>query len=179
MSGQMADLIVIDDVEWAIAEPLPGSMFEPRDHGVYPVMLHTANTRGSLARFRVDDGRLLLSDLQIGADDAPPAIAGVEPTTDEQGTVWTYLDLDLEIDWTGDILAGAEPLPDMYVHAGIPSVHHYARVIALDVEAGAVIGTEDRSAAVEEFRNSDDHEDGAFERMLKAIRMRLPGADDA
>ncbi len=174
----MADLIVIDDVEWAIAEPVPGVLFDPRDHGVHPVMMHTANTRGALARFRIDNGRLLLSDLQVGADEQPASINGVEPTTDEHGTIWTYLDVDLAIEWTGDLLAGADPIPDLYVHAGIPSVHHYEQVLALDIEAGQVVGTEDRTEAVAQYRASDDDDEGAFERLLRSIRMRLPGADN-
>ena len=90
MSGQMADVIVIDDEEFAVVEPEPGQLFEPRDLGLAPVMTHTANTRGVLARYRVtEEGRLLLSDLQIGHLEQPPAIDGIEPTTDEYGQVWT------------------------------------------------------------------------------------------
>ena len=34
MSGQMADVIVIDDEEFAVVEPEPGQLFEPRDLGL-------------------------------------------------------------------------------------------------------------------------------------------------
>ena len=179
MSGQMADVIVIGDEEVAVVEPEPGQLFEPRDLGLAPVMTHTANTRGVLARYRVtEEGRLLLSDLQIGHLEQPPAIDGIEPTTDEYGQVWTYLDLDRPIDWSGDLLAGASPLLDLYVHAGFAPVWHYERVMALDVEDGLVIAREDRSAEVAEFRNDrTDDDDNAFERMLKKIRLRFADND--
>ena len=84
MSGQMADIVVIDDEEYALVEPGPGSLFEPRDYGLSPVMSHSANMRGELARYRItDEGQLLLSDLQVGHVEAPPAINGIEPSTDE------------------------------------------------------------------------------------------------
>ena len=43
MSGQMSDVVVIDDVEYALVEPVSGSLFDVRAHGVAPVMMHTAN----------------------------------------------------------------------------------------------------------------------------------------
>ena len=79
MSGQMADIVVIDDEEYALVEPGPGSLFEPRDYGLSPVMSHSANMRGELARYRItDEGQLLLSDLQVGH---------VEPSTDEYASI--------------------------------------------------------------------------------------------
>ena len=61
MSGQMADVIVIDDEEFAIVDPEPGALFDPLAHGLRPVMTHTANMRGVLARYRIIDGRLCVS----------------------------------------------------------------------------------------------------------------------
>ena len=66
MSGQMADVIVIDDEEFAVVEPGPGTLFDPLAHGLRPVMTHTANTRGVYARYRIENGTLSLSDLQVG-----------------------------------------------------------------------------------------------------------------
>ena len=178
MSGQMADVIVIDDIEYAIVEPGPGVLFEPRDHGINPVMSHTANTRGELARYLIDDGRLLLSDLQVGHVGSPPSLGAVEPTTDDHGQVWTYLDLDIPITWTGDLIAGADPIPELYVHSGFAPVWHYERVLAVDLEDGVVESTEDRSADVAGYRDEKTDDDGnAFERFLEAIRLRLPGGD--
>lgn len=182
MSGQMADIVVIDDEEFALVEPGPGALFEPRDHGLSPVMSHTANMRGELARYRItDEGQLLLSDLQVGHVDQPPAINGIEPSTDEYAQVWTYLDLDIAIQWSGDVLVGADPIQDLYVHAGFAPIWHYERVVALDVEGGRVESREDRSNEVAEYRDDhDDDDDNAFERMLSAIKIRLmaPFTDD-
>ena len=174
MSGQMADVIVIDDEEYAVVEPEPGELFDVREHGLSPVMSHTANMRGVLARYRIEDGSLVLSDLQVGHVEQPPAIADVEPTTDEYGQVWTYLELDIALPWSGDLLAGADPILDLYVHGGFPPVWHYERVTALDLEEGAVVATEDRSDEVAEYRDEhDDDDDNAFERFLKAIKLKL------
>lgn len=178
----MSDVVVIGDEEFAIAEPEAGALFDARSFGVMPVMMHSANTRGELARYRIDqDGRLLLSDLQVGSVDAPPSINGIEPTTDEHGQVWTYLEVDLAIEWTGDLLAGADPILDLYVHSGFLPVWHYERVIALDIENGMVQSQEDRSEAVAEFRadrvgaDGKDEDEGIFERFLDAIKLRLGG----
>lgn len=184
MTGQMADVIVINDEEFAIVEPEPGVLFEPRDHGISPVMSHTANTRGVLARYRLDEGKLLLSDLQVGHLEEPPSLAGIDATTDEYKQVWTYLDVDIEVPWSGDLLVGAEPIADLYVHTGFAPIWHYERVLALDVEDGRVEATEDRTAEVARFRDEqsaadDDDDDNAFERMLNAIRLRMPGGGNS
>lgn len=185
MSGQMSDVIVVADSEWAIVEPAAGELFDVRAAGVLPVSMHTANTRGELARYRFDEqGRLLLSDLQVGSIDPPPAINDVEPTTDEYGQVWTYLGLDVPVDWTGDLIVGAEPILDLYVHAGFLPVWHYNEVRAFDVENGVVVADEDRSAQVAEFRaerldgDSVEEDEGIFERFLDAIKLRLSGASE-
>lgn len=185
MSGQMSDVVVIRDVEYALVEPVSGSLFDVRAHGVAPVMMHTANTRGELARFRIDDGELLLSDLQVGSVEAPPPINGVEATTDEYGQTWTYLELDLSIDWTGDLIVGAEPILDLYVHSGFLPAWHYERVMAFDVEAGRVVSSEDRSEQVAEFRaervgaDGKDEDEGVFERFLDSLKLRFGFGDDA
>lgn len=180
MSGQMADIVVIDEREYAIVEPEPGVLFEPRDHGLSPVMTHTANLRGELARYRIDQsGRLVLSDLQVGHLDPPPVINGVEPTTDDYSKVWTYLGLDIPVTWTGDLILGADPIQDLYAHAGFSPVWHYERVLALDIEAGTVVGREDRSDEVARYRDEHDQDDqNAFERLLHSIKIRLPFLDD-
>ena len=188
MSAQMADVVVIDDDEWAIVEPEPGVLFEPRDHGIHPVSSHSANTRGVLARYRFEDEVLVLSDLQVGHIGPPPALGGVEASTDEHERVWTYLDVDVPVRWTGDLVVGADPIIDLHVHAGFAPIWHYRRVLALDLEMGTIDGREDRTAEVARYRDdrtdaaargdtalSDD--DNAFERLLKAIRIRLPGGD--
>jgi hypothetical protein len=184
MSGQMSDVIVVGDAEYAIVEPESGVLFDVRAFGVMPVMMHSANSRGELARFRIDEkGQLLLSDLQVGSVDAPPAINGIEATTDEYGQVWTYLDLDLPIEWSGDLLAGAQPILELYVHSGFLPVWHYEQVLAFDVEAGCVLSREDRSEAVAAFRaalleaEETDRDDGRFERFLDAIKLRLRGTE--
>jgi len=189
MSGQMSDVIVLNDEEFAVVEPTPGSLFDVRAHGVMPVTMHSANTRGELARYRIDgDGRLLLSDLQVGSVDAPPPINGIEATTDEHGQVWTYLELDMPIEWSGDLIAGADPILDLYVHAGFLPVWHYERAIAFDIEAGVVESSEDRSEQVAEFRSErmagdgeSEEDEGIFERFLDSIKLKMGfgDADDA
>lgn len=185
MSGQMSDVVVIGDEEFALVEPVSGSLFDVRAHGLKPVMMHTASTRGELARYRVDgDGNLLLSDLQVGSVDAPPELNGVTPSTDEYGQVWTYLELDLPIAFTGDIIVGADPILDLYVHTGFLPAWHYERVTALDVEQGIVQSSEDRTAEVAAYRaersgpDAVPEEEGAFERFLDSIKLRLGFGDE-
>jgi hypothetical protein len=186
MSGQMSDVIVVDDEEFAVAEPSPGVLFDARAFGVLPVTMHSANTRGELARYRIDeDGRLLLSDLQVGSVDAPPSINGIEPTTDEHGHVWTYLQLDLSVEWSGDVIAGREPILDLYVHAGFLPVWHYERVVAFHLEAGVVLASENRSSEVADFRarraeaepTGDDA--NVFERVLDSIKLKMGLTNDS
>jgi len=179
MSGQMADVIVVGDDEYAVVEPAAETLFDPYAHGLTPVMSHTANTRGVLARYRIDEGQLLLSDLQVGHVDEPPAINGVDPSTDEHGQVWTYLGVDLLVDYSGDLIVGADPILDLYVHSGFPPVWHYERVLALDFELGTEVGREDRSKEVAQYRDDHDDEDqNAFERFINAIKLRFTGEDE-
>ena len=179
----MSDVIVIEGEELAIVEPAVDTLFDVRAHGVMPVMMHTANTRGVAARYRIEDGQLLLSDLQVGSIDAPPPIGGVEATTDEYGQTWTYLQLDLPIDWSGDLIVGAGPILELFVATGFLPVWHYERVLAFDIENGVVQSSEDRSAEVAAYRaertgaDGEDDEENAFERFLSSIKIRL-GLDD-
>lgn len=176
MSGQMADVIVIDDEDFAIVEPEPGVLFDPVAHGLRPVMTHTANMRGVLARYRLADDRLVLADLQVGHLERPPELVGVEPTTDEYGQVWTYLGLDLPLPWSGDLVVGTDLINELYIHSGFPPVWHFERVMAFDIEGGVVVGSEDRSAEVAEYRRErTDADDNAFERLLQKIRIRFTG----
>ncbi len=188
MSGQMSDVIVVDGVEYAIVEPsIPEDLFDARAHGISPVMLHTANTRGVSARYRISEGRLELSELQVGSVDAPPALDGVEASTDEYGQTWTYLNVDMPIPFTGDLIVGAQPILDLFVHAGFLPVWHYERVLAFDLEEGVLQGQEDRSEQVREFReertgeSSDagesEDDENVFERFLSSLKIRL-GLDD-
>ena len=184
MSSQMSDVIVIDGEEFAIVEPAAESLFDARSHGIKPVMMHTANTRGVNARFKIENGALLLSELQVGSIDAPPPIAGVAASTDEHGQTWTYLSVDLEIPWTGDMILGARPIRDLYVHAGFVPVWHYERVVAVDLEGGVVESIEDRSEQVAAFRAektggdvAEDDDENGFERFLSSLKIRL-GFDD-
>jgi len=185
MSGQMSDVIVVDDEEFALVEPLSGTLFDVRSHGVAPVTMHSANTRGELARYRIEEGRLLLSDLQVGSVDAPPAINGVEPSTDEYGQVWTYLDLDVPVAFSGDLIVGADPILELYVHAGFLPAWHYERVLAFALDNGLVVGTEDRTEEVAAFRaertgaDAAPDDDGVFERFLDSIKLRLGFSDEA
>ncbi len=185
MSGQMSDVIVVGDDEFALVEPESGTLFDVRAHGLMPVTMHSANTRGELARYRINDGQLLLSDLQVGSVDQPPALNGVTPTTDEYGQVWTYLNLDLPVEWSGDLIAGAEPILDLYVHAGFLPVWHYEKVMTFDIEAGVVQASEDSSAAVAEFRaertapDAPEDDDNVFERFLDSIKLRMGFGDEA
>ena len=178
----MSDVIVLDDDEFAVVEPAAGALFDVRAHGVFPVSMHSANTRGELARFRIEDGQLLLSDLQVGSLDPPAAINGVEPTTDEYGQVFTYLGLDMPVDWTGDLIVGADPIADLFIHSGFLPVWHYERVTAFALENGAVRSSEDRSKQVAEFRaerdaGGADDDAGIFERFLDSIKVTF-GLDD-
>ena len=184
MSGQMSDVIVVGDDEFALVEPQPGTMFDVRAHGLMPVTMHSANTRGELLRYRIEDGQLLLSDLQVGSVDQPPELNGVVPTTDEYGQVWTYLNLDLPVEWSGDLIAGAEPILDLYVHAGFLPVWHYEKVMTFDIESGVVQASKDSSEEVAAFRaertapDAPVDDDNVFERFLDSIKLRLGLGDD-
>ncbi len=188
MSGQMSDVIAIDGNEYAIVEPVSHELFDVRSYGVAPVMMHTANTRGVAARYRIEDDRLLLADLQVGSVDAPPAIEGVEATTDEHGQTWTYLQLDVPISWTGDLIVGKDPILDLFVHGGFLPAWHYEKVLAFDIEAGVVQSSEDRSEQTRAFRDEKtggtsseiadgDDDENVFERFMSSLKIRF-GLDD-
>ena len=180
MSGQMSDVIVIDGDEYAIVEPASDVLFDVRDHGLSPVMMHSANTRGVAARYRIANGQLTLSDLQVGSVGAPPPIGGVEATTDERQQTWTYLDLDLAIDWSGDLIVGAEPILELFVHSGFLPAWHYESVLAFDLEAGVVASSEDRSEQVRAFREervgadpTAEDDENVFERFVSSLKIRF------
>lgn len=178
MSGQMSDVIVIEGEELAVVEPSADVLFDVRAHGVLPVMLHTANTRGVAARYRIEDGQLMLSDLQVGSIDAPPPIGGTEATTDEHGQTWTYLELNIPIDWSGDLIVGGGPIRELFVASGFLPVWHYERVLAFDLENGVVQSSEDRTEQVAAYRNERlgadvDDDENAFERFLSSLKIRL------
>lgn len=68
-------------------------------------MLHTDCYRGYYSLYAVKEDELLLDKLFVNQEEELPVWRGVKPVTGED-VKWTYVGLDLPIDYTGGIIVG-------------------------------------------------------------------------
>ncbi|MET7394071.1 hypothetical protein ABZS66_11300 [Dactylosporangium sp. NPDC005572] len=146
MTGQFAD-----QVEWR-GEPfgvtaVDGSgLFEAA--GAQPTS--TACYRGYIASYRVDDGRLVLAELETGpAYDG--AHLGVPPVEGRRG-VQVYRGLAVPVAFTGRLLIGGGYVDIGRLHMGFRPAYGFQRVWELAFDAGRLTTAQERSAELAAVR---------------------------
>jgi hypothetical protein len=169
MTAQISDTVLHQGQRYDL---LGNSLCDPRKWGMEPVMLSTACWRGYLCAYAIVEGRLLLQELAIRvADGHYLPVNGVLPEI--EGLRAAYRGLGLALPYTGELLLGADSLPEWYEHMGYTMPHRYATVIGLILDDGRLVAVRDRSEEMAALRQRLRNGLGAVD----APKPRHPHAD--
>lgn len=159
MTAQITDRIEIDGITYSLVGIDGYKLFEPADHELKVVMLHTACWRGFHVLYRIDNGQLLISSVTVGLDDEDraaveagggPGLFGKLPNKQESG--YLYEGLDAPVSFTGGLLVADKFIQQLYVHMGFHPAWKYEIVKEIVLEKGKVVEMSDRSQAMAQFR---------------------------
>ncbi|MGQ0826324.1 MAG: hypothetical protein ACT4OX_15050 [Actinomycetota bacterium] len=160
MTAQIHDLVGYGDEMYQLVGVNGTGLFEPGDHGLEPVALHTACWRGFICTYVIADQQLLLHGLRIGFKqqssgglvDNAPTLFDVRPAFDQHEHIARYEGLDAPVAFTGSLLLACEFLRDLYVHMGFHPAWKYERTLEVIFDSGAAQAVHDRSAQMARVR---------------------------
>src|SRR5215207_4062257 len=154
MTAQMNDSFVLQDEKFSIVGGNGSGLFHPSDYIMQPLPRITSCWRGYVCTYKALHYKLLLNILLVNLDHEGPAINNIHPVFSYQATFNnTYNDLDLHMDFTGDILVARGFIQQLYVHMGFHPVWKYETVFELNVSQGHVVKTKDVSEKMAELRD--------------------------
>ena len=156
MTGQIPDKVLYLNEEYSLVGVRGEPLYEPFDFGLTPISPHTANWRGFISTYEINNNSLNLKSMQITVEknnDRYPEINGVKPTIKQNGYVTLqYLDLYLKTEFTGKILIAKEFIDSMYVHMGFQSPLSFELVLEFEFRDGNLINKIDLSKKVKDYR---------------------------
>ncbi|MFJ8111195.1 hypothetical protein [Streptomyces sp. NPDC096132] len=153
MTAQQPDEVVFGGHRFAVTAVDGVGLFDPAGYGLEPRPLGTHCYRGYICRYTVTEGRTVLEDLRLGADDEPPRLDGVRPRRDDDHLEWCYEGLDLPAAFTGRLLIGrGDPDDRPYLNMGFWPAWMYQEVHELTVRDGAVLAAVDCSSELAAVR---------------------------
>lgn len=169
MTAQIPDMLLLQDRKLSLAGINGQWLFNPADYNLQPMPRVTSCWRGYVCEYKVLSDNFLLDALKINLGkslpnegphaftaEAGPALNGIKPVpaaTIHEIFNNTYHGLNLQIDFTGGILAASDFIQELYVHMGFHPAWKYKNVIELVISHGHVTETRDVSDAMQEIRN--------------------------
>lgn len=164
-TGQIPDVVHYGDKTFILIG-LVGELPEPSLFGIEPAPSSTANWRGYFSEYSIVEGRLVLTRMTVNSKSAEyPAINGVEANLEigkdcfehkgeeicsSDGGV--YLDIGLDLSFTGKIRIATNFVEELYVHMGFQKPSAFGTVVDLSFEDGLLVGIVDRSEDAAEIR---------------------------
>ncbi|MEU6357571.1 hypothetical protein ABZ896_51140 [Streptomyces sp. NPDC047072] len=154
MTAQIPDEIRLRGQRFAVTAVDGSGLFDPAAYGMQPRATSTGCYRGRVCRYVVDQGLLVLHELEVGLEGEPPPLAGVRPRQDESGSpAWTYRGLGLPAAFTGRLLVGdGKPDEILYLNMGFRPAWMYREVRELTFWDGTLLSVTDHSAELAEVR---------------------------
>lgn len=131
-----------------------GRLYDPTEHGIRCVMIHTACWRGYIAEYAVADGELRLAKLTMRVAPETPrpvTVLGVAPTSDVDGRL-DFGAIDRRFPFTGSLRLGKDFIQELYVHMGFHPAWKFRVVHELTFEDGRLVREVDCSKAMEKIR---------------------------
>lgn len=130
--------------------------FDPEDHGLKPVPMHTACWRGFFCDFKITKKGLFLDRLNISTELMEfPDLWGSKPKvkhSNEDSASLVYEKINHKIDYTGSIVLGDGFLDEYYIHMGFQRPWAYESVVEVVFENGNLVKTIDHSETVAKIR---------------------------
>jgi hypothetical protein len=154
MTAQMSDSFLLEEKKFLLVGVNGSGLFHPSDYNMQPLPRITSCWRGYVCTYKVLQNELLLDSLLINLDREGPAIKDIQPVFSNQGTFNnTYRDLNLLMDFTGDLHIAQGFIQQLYVHMGFHPAWKYETVFELNVSHGHVLETKDVSENMAELRD--------------------------
>lgn len=152
MTAQIPDSILLQDKKFSIVGTNGNALFNPVHFNLHPFQSITSCWRGYVCSYKTIYNKLLLDKLEINLHEQGPAMNGVRPLFSKAMFNNTYNDLNMPIDFTGEILAADQFIRELYVHMGFPPAWKYETVYELIISGGYVIDTKDVSGQMAQLR---------------------------
>jgi hypothetical protein len=152
MTAQIHDSILLEDKKFSIVEVNGNELFNPVDFDLHPFPTITSCWRGYVCTYKTLYDKLLLYKLEVNLHEQGPAIHNVEPLFSKATFNNTYNDLNMSVDFTGEILAGDKFIRELYVHMGFHPAWKFETVYELVISHGQVLNTKDISEQMARLR---------------------------
>jgi hypothetical protein len=152
MTAQIPDSILLQDKKFSIVGVNGNDLFNPVHFNLHPFQSVTSCWRGYVCTYKTLYNKLLLDKLEVNLRQQGPIINSVEPLFSKAMFNNTYNDLNMPIDFTGEILAADQFIRELYVHMGFHPAWKYETVYELVISGGYVIDTKDVSGQMAQLR---------------------------
>ena len=131
---QMHHKVVYENFTMKLLDVKGFGFFEPKRYKLEPYSTSTACLDGYICNYTIENGRLLLSKLNINLNEPIP-IAGCRPTEGKSLFKYEYNNLNLVMGFTGTILLGEKMIDSKF-----------KSVLEFRFEAGQLMAKMDRSS---------------------------------
>ncbi|HEX9058807.1 MAG TPA: hypothetical protein VF941_01365 [Clostridia bacterium] len=140
MTVQIDDKFDYLNNEFSIIGIENGPLFEPSDYGFSPIALSSACWRGHYCKYSIENGFLILSQLNIGLETVnPPVWRGIKASGGDRKFDWTYEGVNLLIDYSGGIIIGRNLFEEFFNIFGFYHPHCFQHTIELIFEKGKIL----------------------------------------
>ncbi len=190
MTAQITDKFTYNEDDYSIVgmkseDPFIRTPFNPLQYDLDPVSYSTACWRGYQAHFMIKNDKYIIDRIDINLSEYKDRklIFRPDPIPDIEGriaikneklkNVWpefeySYLNMDLIIPFSGNLLIGTDFVGEFYVHMGFHPAWKYRKVLELKLEKGIVVNIEDKSVEMKKIRD---------EMRIKGEKIRLKNPD--
>ena len=70
MTGQIPDNVIYEGETYELVGVSGGELYEPQDFGLIPTSPHTANYRGFVSTYEIEENALILNSMEITVEEA-------------------------------------------------------------------------------------------------------------
>ena len=159
MTAQIGDKYMYYGEEYSIVALSNPVQFDPVYYGITPSAATTACWAGYWCEYDISEKGLILDKLYINSKDGSyPDINGVSAKSESKTKPYEYMEhhlyegLDMHIDYTGRIVAGAGFLREHYIHMGYQRAWAYETLVEFVFKNGSLLNTIDHSHDAAQIR---------------------------
>ncbi len=157
MTAQIGDKYTFKDKGYSIVATSEPVSFNPKEYGLEVQHICTACWRGYWCEYEISESGIILKKLFVHtADDKYPDIDGVQVNVNREPIEYmghrVYMDLSLNITYTGKILLGDKLLSKYRINLGHPSPWEYKELKEFVFENGSLTTINDYSEIAKEIR---------------------------
>ncbi len=166
MTAQVSDIVSFLGEGFSLCAFSNGEPFNPKEYNYNTVSSSTACYRGYQVEYLVTD-KLLVKSVTLNHQDLkaessrlkkPHDLNCISPLKSKQNFIgaWKFNDVNLILEYTGNILIGRKFIQGLYRHMGYHPYWKYEVVFELGFHKGNLCSSVDISQDVEKFRSNFD-----------------------